>query len=351
MSSTPPTSAWQATAWTCAMCQHCNLAGETCEVCGVARRFLDDPPLDLPHTPSITQVPAFWIALFWAAAALLGVVLLLNPVARNSIGVFFLLAEVTGASLASGSSFFTAIWQHIFNETELAVPPHAATGQAFTAELRLVPYRTVTGVSVSMALIDRHFRETGESLEIVSQNLGYGELLERGRLPGRLLGCGVPRQSADDVEPREILRCRPVRKGRTGTHRQKELHWLQLGTREPLRRHADDNEGALAEVDRTADHARITAEAALPTAICQHCLRLTFRAPYPVTQHTSTAAEINADVLSLLSFIVPALRFQANNLREHGGYFVEARVRVGPLSRRFHKRIIAYSMGATIEVG
>ena len=269
MSSTPPTSAWQATAWTCAMCQHCNLAGKTCEVCGVARRFLDDPPLDLPHTPSITQVPAFWIALFWAAAALLGVVLLLNPAARNSIGVFFLLAEVTGASLASGSSFFTAIWQHIFNETELAVPPHAATGQAFTAELRLVPYRTVTGVSVSMALIDRHFRETGESLEMVSQNLGYGELLERGRLPGRR---------------------------------------------------------------RTT-------------------LSATFRAPYPVTQHTSTAAEINADVLSLLSFIVPALRFQANNLSEHGGYFVEARVRVGPLSRRFHKRIIAYSMGATIEVG
>lgn len=251
------------------MCQHCNLAGETCEVCGVARRFLDDPPLDLPHTPRISQVPAFWIALLWAAAALLGAMLLLSPMARDNIGVPFLLLEVVGASLAAGSSFFTAIWQHIFNETELVVPPHAATGQAFTAELRLVPYRTVDRVSVSMSLIDRHFRETGESLELVSQSLGYGELLQRGRLPGRR---------------------------------------------------------------RTT-------------------LTASFLAPYPVTQHTSTGAEINAGVLDLLSFVVPAMKFQANNLREHGGYFVEARVQVGPLSRRFHKRIIAYSIGATIEVG
>lgn len=251
------------------MCQHCNLAGETCEVCGVARRFLDDPPLDLPRSPRITQVPAFWLALIWAAAALLGLVLLLNPAARSNIGATFLFLEVVAASLAAGSTLFTAIWQQIFNETELVVPPHAATGQRFTAELHLVPYRLVERVSVSMALIDRHYRETGESLELRRQSLGGSDLLSRGRLPGRR---------------------------------------------------------------RTT-------------------LSATFVAPYPVTQHTSTAAEINAGALDLLSFILPALKFRANNLREHGGYFVEAQVRVGPLSRRFHKRIIAYSIGATIEVG
>lgn len=251
------------------MCQHCNLTGETCEVCGVARRFLDDPPLDLPRSPSITEVPAFWIALMWTGAALLGAALLLSPVARNNIGVLFLLLEVTGASLAAGSSFFTAIWQHIFNETELVVPPHAATGQTFAAELRLVPYRTVSGVSVSMTLVDRHFQQSGQKLELLRQNLGHGELLERGRLPGRR---------------------------------------------------------------RTS-------------------LSASFVAPYPVTQHTNTWAEIDAGLLDLFSFIVPALKFRADNLREHGGYFVEAQVRVGFLSRRFHKRIIAYSIGATIEVG
>lgn len=76
-----------------------------------------------------------------------------------------------------------------------------------------------------------------------------------------------------------------------------------------------------------------------------------FRAPFPVTAHTSTHAEISAGVLQLLSFVVPSLRFAAANQREHGGYYIEAYVRVGLLSRRYHKRVFTYAIGEQIFVG
>ncbi len=76
-----------------------------------------------------------------------------------------------------------------------------------------------------------------------------------------------------------------------------------------------------------------------------------FVAPFPDTPHESIRADIVADVLGLLSFAVPALAWQARNLREHGGYYVEAQVRVGFLSRKYHKRVITYYVGASLHVG
>ncbi len=76
-----------------------------------------------------------------------------------------------------------------------------------------------------------------------------------------------------------------------------------------------------------------------------------FVAPFPASKHSDVMAEISADVLDLLGRFVPALRWNASNLREHGGYVVEATVRVGWVTRRLHRRLIAYYIGEQIHVG
>jgi len=263
------TTPWQATMWTCTLCGHCNLVGEQCDACGVARRYLDDPPLDVPFTPRITELPSFWIALMWGVATLAGGFALLSPSLRQTIGPTFLLLEVAAAGAASVSSLFTAAWERLFNQVELHVPPHAAAGSSFQARLKLVPYSGLENVNVSMGFNDRFYAGSGKELELRTKRLERKSVLTRGRLPGR---------------------------------RQTEL----------------------------------SAE---------------FIAPFPVTKHTHAQAEINADILGFLSIFVPSLKFSAQNMREHGGYYVVAHVRVGFLSRRYHKRVITYAMGPQIHVG
>jgi len=82
-----------------------------------------------------------------------------------------------------------------------------------------------------------------------------------------------------------------------------------------------------------------------------HVLHARFKGPFPSTRHTDVAAEAVASVLGLVGFVVPGLRFTARNLREHGGYFVSASVRVGWLQRTFKRRVIAYYVGADLYVG
>src|SRR5690606_40547209 len=53
-----------------------------------------------------------------------------------------------------------------------------------------------------------------------------------------------------------------------------------------------------------------------------------FLTPFPATKHSDVMADITADVLDVIGLIVPAVRWNARNLREHGGYYVEATVRV-----------------------
>lgn len=258
-----------ATAWTCPACGQVNLAGVTCDRCGVAKRMLDDPPLDIPYRPPLTRLPAFWLALVWAAAALAQAGIWLSPAGRGLFGDVFLLAGTLASGAAAGSSLFTALWQRVFNEVTLVVPDHAKTGEKFTAEVRIVPYETVTNVSVKVRLVDQYYKTTENGVETARRELGKAPLLAGARLPGRRL------------------------------------------------------------TNVTAD----------------------FVAPFPDTPHESIAADIRADVLGLLAFVVPALQWQARNLREHGGYFVEARVRVGFLSRKYHKRVVAYYLGSSVHVG
>lgn len=266
-------SPWQATMWTCSMCGHCNLQSDQCEACGVARRFLDDPPLDVPFTPRVTELPAFWIGVMWSAAAVAGGVAFLAPALRETIGPTFLLVEIVAAGAAAVSSFFTAAWERIFNQVQLHVPPHAAAGSSFQARLKLVPYAIVENVTVSLSMSDRFYEDgrRGRRNEVLlrTKRLSANQLLRGGRLPGR---------------------------------RKTEL---------------------------AAD----------------------FIAPFPMTKHTHVQAELNAGILGFLSIFVPALKFSARNMKEHGGYYVEAYVRVGLLSRRYHKRVVTYAIGDQIHVG
>ena len=248
------------------------IAALTCEACGVARRYLDDPPLDLPQQPALSEVPSFWFALGWLLAALLGGVALLSPsvLAATGLGRNFLLLEVATALYAAGSSTLNALWERWFNQVELHVPDHAATGEQFAATLTLVPYTSLVGVSVDVRLLDRFYERNGDgNVTTRSRVLGSFALLRRGALKGR--------------------------------------------------------RSAVFEAG--------------------------FVAPFPASKHSDVMAEISADVLDLLGRFVPALRWNASNLREHGGYVVEATVRVGWVTRRLHRRLIAYYIGEQIHFG
>jgi len=76
-----------------------------------------------------------------------------------------------------------------------------------------------------------------------------------------------------------------------------------------------------------------------------------FPGPFPATRHSDVIAEATASLLGLLGLVVPGLGFTARNLRQHGGYYVSATIRVGWLRRTFKRRVIAYYVGADLYVG
>ncbi len=260
-------------AWDCAACGHHNVGGSTvCEACGVAKRYLDDPPLDLPYPPHITALPAFYAGLLWAAAALLGMLLLAEPGWRTSLGLGsgFVLFELASSVLAAASSLGEALWQRSFNEMRLEVPDAVQSGETFEATLTLVPYDRIPAAHVTFTLVDRFY-----------QHQDNGGVQTRSRQ--------LERQVALYGEPLSGRR--------------------------------------------------------------SHVLKALFPAPFPATRHTDVAAEALASLLGLLAFIVPGLGFTARNLREHGGYFVSAKVRVGWLRRTFKRRVFAYHVGSELYVG
>ncbi len=264
-------------AWTCAACGHENppregVSGLVCEACGVARAGAFEPPLDLPRRPGLAEVPGFWYALGWLTLLLLGAALLVQgrAIAALGLGRHWVMAEMAAAAYAAGSSLLAAVWDRWFNQFELVVPQRAATGEEFRAELRLVPYVRLGGVSVSLALVDRFYERSGEAgMELRTRSLGAFRLLDGGTLPARRLAAFEAR----------------------------------------------------------------------------------FLAPFPVTRHTDVRAEVAADLLELVSFFVPALRWNAANLREHGGFVVVASVRVGWLPRRLVRRVLVYHVGERLHVG
>lgn len=240
-----------------------------CDACGVARHYLDDPPLDLPYTPRFSQLPSFWLAIMWSVASLLGAFALLSPEVRAVVPPEVAFIELAVSGMAAVSSFFTAHWERLFNEVTLNTPPHAQAGSTVHAELKLVPYQTIENVTVKVNFKDHYYEGAGTQAEAKVQELASTAALTRARLPGR--------------------RATTVSVG--------------------------------------------------------------FMAPFPASKHTNVNAEMMADVLDVLGFLVPTLKFNAANMREHGGYYVEARVRVGLLSRKYRRRVITYHLGGSVHVG
>lgn len=259
-------------AWDCGACGHHNDAGTVCEACGVAKRYLDDPPLDLPYPPHLGELPAFYMAMLWGAAALLGLALLAVPSWRSALGVgpTFLAFEVASALAAGWTSWSEALWRRAFNEMRLDVPGTVKSGEDFEAVLTLVPYDHLRSATVTFTLVDNFYQHAeGGGVETRTRRLGRQLALLREPLAGR--------------------------------------------------------------------HA--------------HVLHARFVAPFPATRHSDIIAEVLASLFGALGWLVPGLAFTARNLRQHGGYFVSATVRLGWLRRTFKQRVIAYYVGADLYVG
>jgi hypothetical protein len=259
-------------AWSCASCGYVNGAGATCERCGVARSYLDDPPLDLPYPPRLSELAGFFGFLLWSVPAAAGVVLLLTPAWRAALGLgpVFLAVQAASAAAAAATSLTDALWERLFNEIKLDVPQTVKSGDTFDAVLRLVPYDHVADVRVAVALVDNFYQRE--------------------------------EQGSVQTRTRRLERQVPLwGEGLSGRH--------------------------------------------------QHDLTARFVAPFPATSHSDIIADVMASLFGALAWAVPGLGLAAHNLREHGGYYVQATVRVGLLRRTLKRRVIAYYVGKDLFVG
>ncbi len=130
-----------------------------CDACGVARRWHDDPPLDLPRPPAAFEVPAAWSASLYGALTLAGLLVYANPAWRDAFGFSpaWIVLEVALAGAAFVASLQEAWFQTRFNSAELEAPRHARTGTEVDVALKLVPYERIDGVHLSVELVDRYY--------------------------------------------------------------------------------------------------------------------------------------------------------------------------------------------------
>jgi hypothetical protein len=147
-----------AMSWTCGACGHANGDVLVCDACGVARRHLDDPPLDLPRAPTWGEVGAAYLAAMWALLAFGGFVVATAPGLIDRIGVapIWVWAEVLLASAAAWSSLVQAVWTKRFHTAELSVPRGLRAALPFEASFLLVPFEKTEGVTVTFELVDRY---------------------------------------------------------------------------------------------------------------------------------------------------------------------------------------------------
>lgn len=255
--------------WTCPACDHQNAASLVCDACGVARRWHEDPPLDLPAAPAWFEVGASYLAMMWGGLAGAGLLVLALPPLQAWLGLApgWLLLEVVLAGAAAWSSLQEAFFLSRFNGMSLEAPRQVRSGQALELVLTLVPYQRVDGLDVRFELYDRYYQE-------------------------------VQRQGRKQVETRQRL---------------------------------------LERLVMARDHSLAGRRS--------HHMHAVFDAPYPSTVHEHLGAKIMASLLEPLGFLVPGLRHHARNLREHGGFYVRATVRVGVFQRRFEQRVVSVYMG------
>ncbi len=178
-------------AWTCPTCGHGNADGLVCDACGVARRWHEDPPLDLPRAPAWHELGAAWLTAMWGLLTLGGVAVLVLPPLRAAIGldVHWIALEVIVAGAATWSSLQEAWFQQRFNQVRVEAPTTARTGRPFEVTLTLVPYQGVEPLDVTIELVDRYYADVerrGRRQVETRQRLVERVILERGaRLAGR----------------------------------------------------------------------------------------------------------------------------------------------------------------------
>ena len=130
-----------------------------CDVCGVARRWHEDPPLDIPPPPPWTHVGPFWAALLYGALALAGASVLLRPAWLESLGIGapWVLLEVVLTAGAFSGAVIESVWARRFNRTHLEVPHTVRAGLRFEPVLTLVPYVRLAAVDVRLELVERTY--------------------------------------------------------------------------------------------------------------------------------------------------------------------------------------------------
>jgi hypothetical protein len=255
-------------AWRCPACGHDNDGSPVCDACGVARRFFDDPPLDLPRRPRWGEIGAVYLASTYAVLALGGVAVVAAPGLRQAVGLgpSWLYLEIVLAAAAGYGSLVHAVWERRFHQAALEAPGTVRTGRPFEATLRLVPYETLERAWVTLELVERY---------VVS-------VVHQGR-----------------------------RQMRT---RQRVLQRVRLQADEPL------------------------------AGRREHRFVADLVAPLPSTEHSNVHAEIMASLAGFLAPLVPGLGHHARNLRQHGGYFVRARVRSGVWRRTYERQVISVAV-------
>jgi hypothetical protein len=150
--------------WLCTSCGYTNYESLlTCDVCGLAKRYLEDPPVDIPLPPRFVLHPRFLLFCVWAGFGFVGLALLSSTTWREAAGlsVPFLVLEMLAAYLSAASNLVAVFWDRWFNQIALEVPEKVATGKRFGAAIKLVPYRRLERVRISMCLIDRYFERPG----------------------------------------------------------------------------------------------------------------------------------------------------------------------------------------------
>jgi hypothetical protein len=255
-------------AWLCPACGHDNDGSLVCDACGVARRFFEDPPLDIPRPPRWGEIGAVYLATTYGLLAAGGVVVLTAPGLREAVGLepAWLYLEVALAGAAGYGSLVHAVWERRFNEATLDAPSTVRTGRPFEATLRLVPYETLERATVTLELVERYVVMV-------------------------------------------------VRNGRR-----------QMQTRTRVLERAQMLSGEAMQGRR------------------EHRFIGTFTAPLPSTAHSNVHAEIMASVAGFFAPVVPGLGHTARNLRQHGGYYVRARVRSGLWRRSYERQVVSVAV-------
>lgn len=178
--------------WTCSACDYVNQDGLTCDRCGVARRWLENPPLDLPPQPGWFERPAAWLSLLHVAGLGLGAVLLIRPETAPwlALAAPVQAIQVGLSAAATLAAVNRAATERILHEVFLDVPDRAAAGQTIVADARLVPYARIERATVTLELVENTYERTRgrngrTNIRTRSRRLERYRLVRGASLPGR----------------------------------------------------------------------------------------------------------------------------------------------------------------------